>query len=185
MSRPDLMTPPPRPPEPPPFPEDEPVDPRRKRSKPDLEIETDPRFPSGPWVGFYLMKPSPERHQMELGLSFRKGVMTGEGRDKIGNFLIRGKYTVEDGKCWWTKSYIGRHDVFYHGYNEGKGIWGIWEIPPSYDGGFHIWPVGIGDPTHPRLAEAVDRPAETEAEVTVEEPGEVTVEEPLEVGAPV
>ena len=178
------MTPPPRPPDPPAIPEDEPTDPRRHRPKAQIETETDPRFPSGPWVGFYLMKSSPQRHQMELGLTFIKGVMTGEGRDKIGKFLIRGKYTVEDGKCWWTKSYIGQHDVFYHGYNEGKGIWGLWEIPPTYSGGFHIWPVAMGDPTHPKLAVAVDRPAEVEVATPVNESTEVKVEDPLEVGSP-
>jgi hypothetical protein len=123
---------------------------------------------------------------MELGLTFRNGVMTGEGRDWVGQFLIRGKYTVEDGKCWWTKSYIGKHDVFYHGYNEGKGIWGMWEIPPTYDGGFHIWPVAMGDPTQSKLSEAIDRPAEAgaESEIKVEDPAEVKVEEPIEVGVP-
>jgi hypothetical protein len=122
--------------------------------------ETDPRFPSGPWTGFFLMEHWPGRHQMELHLSFRQGVMTGEGRDRIGPFLIRGRYSLDDGKCHWTKRYIGRHDVAYQGFNEGKGIWGLWEIPPSSKGGFHIWPEGMGDPTSPHLAEAVDTPAE-------------------------
>ena len=91
--------------------------------------ETDPRFPSGPWLGFFLMAHMPGRHMMELQLSFHEGVMTGEGRDMIGLFLIRGKYKLDDGKCRWTKRYVGKHDVAYQGYNEGKGIWGLWEIP--------------------------------------------------------
>jgi hypothetical protein len=128
-------------------------------SEPPLE-ETDPRFPSGPWTGFYLMEHLPGRHSMELHLSFRQGVMTGEGRDPIGPFLIRGKYDLSDGKCHWAKRYIGKHDVAYQGYNEGKGIWGLWEIPPSSKGGFHIWPEAMGDPTNPHLAEAIDEPAE-------------------------
>ena len=111
--------------------------------------ETDPRFPSGPWQGFFLMAHLPGRHKMELHLNFRKGVMTGEGRDLIGPFLIRGKYDLDDGKCRWTKRYVGKHDVAYQGYNEGKGIWGLWEIPPSWRGGFHIWPSAMGDPTFP------------------------------------
>src|SRR5438876_1110037 len=37
--------------------------------------ETDPRFPSGPWQGFFLMAHLPGRHQMELHLNFRKGIM--------------------------------------------------------------------------------------------------------------
>src|SRR5208283_158196 len=101
---------------------------------PESQIETDSRFPSGPWCGFFLMSHLPGRHQMELHLTFRQGVMTGEGRDRIGAFLIRGRYQVEDGQSWWTKRYIGKHDVSYRGYNEGKGIWGLWEIPPSWKG---------------------------------------------------
>ena len=57
--------------------------------------ETDPRFPSGPWQGFFLMAHWPGRHTMELHLDFHQGVMTGEGRDMIGDFLIRGKYNIE------------------------------------------------------------------------------------------
>ena len=142
------------------------------RPEPPLDVETDPRFPSGPWRGFFLMAHWPGRHQMELDLTFRQGVMTGEGRDRIGPFLIRGKYNLDDGKCHWSKRYIGKHDVAYQGYNEGKGIWGIWEIPPSWRGGFHIWPTAMGDPTSPHLAEAIETRrsragGRTEAEVEV------------------
>ena len=127
--------------------------------------ETDPRFPSGPWQGFFLMAHLPGRHRMELDLSFREGIMTGDGRDMIGAFLIRGKYNLEDGKCSWSKRYIGKHDVAYQGYNEGKGIWGLWEIPPSWRGGFHIWPTAMGDPTSPQLREAVDEPIQFQSEI--------------------
>ena len=106
--------------------------------------------------------------------------MTGEGRDSIGAFLIRGRYSVDDGKCHWTKKYVGKHDVAYHGYNEGKGIWGIWEIPPSWRGGFHIWPLAMGDPTLNKLAEAADQPLEIELGADVDSVG---VSEPATVGA--
>src|SRR4051812_1930084 len=96
-----------------------------------VDVETDPRFPSGPWVGFFLQPVLPGRHMMDLHLVFRHGSLTGEGRDWVGKFLVRGKYTVEDGKCYWTKRYVGKHDVFYAGFNEGKGIWGTWEITPQ------------------------------------------------------
>jgi hypothetical protein len=129
-------------------------------TSPKPAAETDPRFPSGPWQGFFLMASWPGRHTMELHLDFCKGVMTGEGRDMIGEFLIRGKYNIDDGKCHWSKQYIEKHDVFYQGYNEGKGIWGVWEIPPTHRGGFHIWPTAMGDPTHPKLTEALDAPVE-------------------------
>jgi hypothetical protein len=126
--------------------------------------ETDPRFPSGPWRGFFLMAHLPGRHQMDLLLNFRQGVMTGEGHDMIGAFLIRGKYNLDDGKCSWSKRYVGKHDVAYQGYNEGKGIWGLWEIPPTWRGGFHIWPTAMGDPTSPRLTEAIDEPISLQSE---------------------
>lgn len=130
-------------------------------------LETDPRFPSGPWTGFFVQPLIPGRHLMELRLTFRSGEMTGEGRDWVGDFVVRGRYAIEDGKCYWTKRYVGKHDVFYKGYNEGKGIWGTWEIPPSqgdsgWHGGFHIWPEGMGDPTRPALAAEADLPVEVE-----------------------
>jgi hypothetical protein len=130
--------------------------------------ETDPRFPSGPWTGFFLQPQIPGRHQMELRLTFHKGNVTGQGRDWVGEFLIRGRYSIADGKCHWTKRYLGKHDVFYEGYNEGKGIWGLWNIAPEHNmgvglrGGFHIWPDGMADPTQPELYEEADLPVHVE-----------------------
>jgi hypothetical protein len=138
---------------------------------PKSPVETDPRFPSGPWQGFFLMAHLPGRHRMELHLSFQHGVMTGEGRDMIGSFLIRGKYNLDGGKCSWNKRYIGKHDVAYQGYNEGKGIWGLWEIPPTWRGGFQIWPTAMGDPTSPRLAEVIDEPVQIYSELELEPVG--------------
>jgi hypothetical protein len=145
-----------------------------------LPVETDSRFPSGPWQGFFLMAHLPGRHKMELHLTFRQGVMTGEGRDMIGPFLIRGKYHVDDGKCSWSKRYIGKHDVAYQGYNEGKGIWGLWEIPPTWRGGFHIWPTAMGDPTNPKLKRAIDEPVDLPVDLELEKVGAA---EPQPVGA--
>jgi hypothetical protein len=128
-------------------------------------VETDSRFPSGPWKGFFLQPVLPGRHWMELHLTFRDGRLNGEGRDWVGLFLMTGRYDLQDGRCWWTKAYIGRHELEYDGYNEGKGIWGRWQQSqsPSWHGGFHIWPVGQGidDPT--RLTEAVETPAPEES----------------------
>src|SRR5581483_6114084 len=135
-----------------------------------LDLETDPRFPSGPWTGFFLQREIPGRHLMELRLTFRNGGISGEGRDWVGQFVIKGRYSVADGKCYWTKRYVGKHDVFYQGFNEGKGIWGAWEIPPRqnlgfrFHGGFHIWPEGMGDPTQQHLTEEADLLAPAEAE---------------------
>ena len=132
-------------------------------------LETDPRFPSGPWTGFFLHRLVPGRHLMDLRLNFNQGVMTGEGRDWVGEFLIRGKYNTTDGCCHWTKRYVGKHDVFYQGFNEGKGIWGHWEIPATREstrqhGGFHIWPEGMEDPTGQVLHAEAEVPAEGEPE---------------------
>jgi hypothetical protein len=124
------------------------------------QTEQDSRFPSGPWKGFFLQPGRTDRSWMEIQLTFRKGEMRGEGRDRVGEFRFKGRYEVESGKCWWTKQYIGKHNLYYQGYNEGKGIWGVWEWLPShpYRGGFHIWPVAMGDPTGDRLAEALEEP---------------------------
>jgi hypothetical protein len=131
------------------------------------DLEQDSRFPSGPWTGFFLQKIHPAgKHWMELDLTFRKGRITGEGRDRIGAFLFTGHYDVESGKCRWTKRYLGKHDIAYSGYNEGKGIWGTWEDPhASWNrDGFHIWPVAMGDPTQQRLSEEAELPAPAETE---------------------
>src|SRR5262249_17708832 len=139
------------------------------------DLETDPRFPSGPWRGFFLQPAIPGRHQMELRLTFRGGILTGEGRDWVGMFTLRGKYDLADGRCYWTKHYVGKHDVFYQGFNEGKGIWGIWEIAdPSWRGGFHIWPEAMGDPTRDELHEEADLPLQVD---------ELTEMEPVGAGA--
>jgi hypothetical protein len=146
-----------------------------------LDLETDPRFPSGPWTGFFLQKLVPGRHLMDLRLTFRQGEMSGEGRDWVGKFVIRGRYSTADGRCRWHKRYLGKHDVFYQGFNEGKGIWGTWEISESaaqfsQRGGFHIWPEGMADPTKPSLHEAVEPP------IHVEEFEETQVPELVPVG---
>ena len=141
-------------------------------------LETDPRFPSGPWTGFFLQKSIPGRHHMDLRLTFRNGDMTGEGRDRVGEFLIKGRYDLSNGKCHWTKKYIGKHDVFYDGFNEGKGIWGVWEI--VFDrGGFHIWPEGQGDPTNEYLKAEADLPMS----LPEAEPIHMPEGEPVEIGA--
>jgi hypothetical protein len=88
--------------------------------------------------------------------------MTGQGRDQVGKFVCDGRYDVADGRCAWIKRYIGKHDVYYQGYNEGKGIWGVWNVPgpTEWKGGFHIWPEYLGDLSQPSLSEEADPPAE-------------------------
>src|SRR3954454_364685 len=128
-----------------------------------LPAETDPRFPRGKWVAFFLDKRLPGRHQMEILLTFAGGRMSGEGRDRVGKFTFEGSYDVADGKCAWVKRYVGKHAVRYKGFNEGKGIWGTWEMfwgAFAFSGVFHIWPEGMADPSQPRLTEEADVPVE-------------------------
>src|SRR5262245_44201683 len=134
--------------------------------------ESDPRLPSGPWTGYFLMPTTgSRRHATSLRLTFANGSMSGDGRDWVGAFTIAGTYDLSDGKCIWTKQYIGKHNVYYSGYNEGQGIWGTWDIPNNlgiaWKGGFHIWPEEMPDPTTPRLAEEADPPTVVEEPVAV------------------
>lgn len=124
----------------------------------DKNLEQDDRFPSGEWKGFFLQPQLPGRSWMELHLTFRDGTMRGDGRDWVGTFSMTGRYDLDSGECWWSKQYAGKHHVLYHGYNEGKGIWGLWEIPTEWRGGFHIWPVAMGDPSVLVEAESVEMP---------------------------
>src|SRR5262245_37593685 len=91
------------------------------------QLETDPRFPSGRWVGFWIQKIMPPgRHPTELFLTFANGILSGEGRDWVGKYTVHGRYDITDGRCHWTKQYLGKHHVYYEGFNEGQGIWGTW-----------------------------------------------------------
>jgi len=132
------------------------------------DLETDPSFPSGPWTGFFLQRLVPGRHQMEIKITFRGGVLSGSGRDLVGTFSLQGRYELANGHCSFMKSYLGKHSVSYQGYNEGKGIWGTWEIPPAqnmgllFRGGFHIWPEGMANPSGDQLSEEADLPVHVE-----------------------
>src|SRR5215469_11408285 len=102
-------------------------------------------FPSGRWVGYYTYGRGTQKHSMDLMLEFKNGMMTGEGADGIGLFVISGNYSGKNGECVWVKQYVGRHAVDYKGYREGKGIWGNWTLYGGR-GGFHIWPLSEGPP---------------------------------------
>jgi hypothetical protein len=129
----------------------------------------EPLFPSGPWTGFYNYHPG-DRHRMDLQLTFANGNMSGEGVDDIGRFLIKGRHDAASRECYWTKTYVGAHDVFYRGFREGKGIWGTWEITIQSHGGFHIWPRHAGG-------------GEAEAEADAEEPVDAIATQEVASGA--
>ena len=97
---------------------------------------------------------------MDLDLSFANGNMTGSGSDNIGPFSIKGRYDPANQECYWTKSYLGAHDVFYRGFREGKGIWGTWEIGIFGRGGFHIWPLHSGESEEQITAAQREEPIE-------------------------
>jgi len=101
--------------------------------------------PSGPWRGFYTYLAVEKRERMDLSLEFQDGRIRGDGTDPHGFFSISGRYQPESGDCTWTKRYPGSHDVFYKGFYEGRGIWGLWEIRSDWRGGFHIWPKGMAE----------------------------------------
>src|SRR6185369_5736553 len=104
----------------------------------------DDDFTAGPWTVFYTYWDN-RRERMDLSLTFKAGVVTGSGTDPVGIFSIQGRYDPESNNITWTKTYPGRHDVFYKGCRDNRGIWGTWEIPSSLRGGFHIWPEGHGE----------------------------------------
>ena len=110
-------------------------------------FEPDPRFPSGAWTGFFLQHWMPGRHKTEVDLFWQNGKVTGDGYDRVGPYTIDGTYDVATGECRWTKQYTGKHTVYYRGVNDGRGIWGVWEIRQMGGmyvdrGGFHLWPEG-------------------------------------------
>ena len=104
---------------------------------------------------------------MELQLTFANGAMSGDGADDIGPFVIKGRYDAQTRECYWTKSYLARHDVFYRGFREGKGIWGTWEITIRDHGGFHIWPRRAGEGEQHSGADERPEPVDAIAEPTV------------------
>ncbi|MCY3020107.1 MAG: hypothetical protein NTW87_13905 [Planctomycetota bacterium] len=116
--------------------------------------------PSGAWKGYYLYSPGGMRHRQDLTLTFSRNMITGDGMDDVGKFLIRGRYDGDGRETHWTKTYPGSHDVFYRGFYEGKCIWGTWETDGLNRGGFRIWPAALGE------AEGIEEKAEVDVEVS-------------------
>jgi hypothetical protein len=119
-------------------------------------------FPSGPWAGFYNYGRSTRKHRMDLVLIFADHTVSGDGSDDIGQFVLAGRFDGTNGECYWTKTYIGAHEVYYRGFRGDKGIWGLWELP-NESGGFHIWPLGQGEGE--QNYESAEEPAPVEAVV--------------------
>jgi hypothetical protein len=77
-------------------------------------------FPSGPWTGFYNYSNSAKKHRMDLVLTFANHVIWGDERDDVGLFVVGGRFDEANGECYWTKTYIGAHDVYYRGSAKAK-----------------------------------------------------------------
>lgn len=116
--------------------------------RPASDAETDDRFPSGDWTGFYCQPDTRQRYAMNLSLHFSDGKIAGEGDDVVGEFSVAGHYRLAEGDCAWTKQYAGQHAVEYEGAFRQGGIVGTWRIdgqPEDWCGPFFIWPAEKGD----------------------------------------
>jgi hypothetical protein len=116
-------------------------------------------FPSGEWTGFYNYKAGGPRSPMDVRFTFADGRISADGCDDVGEFVLSGAYDETTRECQWVKHYVGKHDVRYLGFREGKGIWGTWTLDGA-TGGFHVWPLNTGG-----LGESVE--ADTDVEIPV------------------
>jgi hypothetical protein len=127
-------------------------------------VETDPRFKTCRYRGFYIQFGI--RTAQEMTLTFIEGVVTGWGCDPVGRFSVSGSYDIDTGRAQWTKHYPGRHTVHYDVTAEVKnGLWGLWQIRwMAGSGGFQLWPVdGRGQGAEKELE--AEPPVETVTEV--------------------
>ena len=128
-----------------------------KRLDQEFDMERDNRFPTGEWNGFYLESHQPRRGWMHLYLSFENGKIAGEGTDYVGPWTVSGVYDSGNGRCSWTKQYIGKHKVNYKGIAGEHGIQGEWLIT-YLTGEFHIWPRSLGILNELYLQEELNQP---------------------------
>lgn len=104
------------------------------------EFESDPRFPSGPWEGFWAY--DGELASMNLYMQFVGGRVRGEGSDRIGMFDITGRYWTRHGTVVLRKHYRGYHVVRYRGSSFFPYLKGESRIASALDHGrWRIWPV--------------------------------------------
>lgn len=122
-----------------------------------LNLETDPRFPSGRWEGHWTQHGL--RGDMELDLTFRARLVRGRGRDRVGDFAISGAYSIDTGAAIIHKQYLGAHRLLYWGHAERKhGLFGWWcLLKPPCTGGWRIWPIDEGGAMQSER-EAIDEP---------------------------
>ena len=107
--------------------------------------ETDPRFPSGEWQGFYMQDGG--QHRMTVQLCFQRGRITGDGVDGVGGGRMVGTYNLDGGQVTLRKHYFAQHMVAYIG-NGGplRSLQGRWDIRADELCGFwRLWPVEAED----------------------------------------
>jgi hypothetical protein len=127
-------------------------------------------FVSGPWTGYWTYRHFPGECRTDLQLEFSNGRMTGSGADEVGPFVIGGGYDESDGRCSWTKSYVGAHDVRYSGVCANRVISGEWQVRRGWTGGFRIWPVDAG-----AVSEAAEETSEAGLELVTSAPSHSTI----------
>jgi hypothetical protein len=101
---------------------------------------------------------------MDLHLQFDRALVSGDGVDDVGRFLVRGQYLAETLECWWFKTYPESHQVYYRGTLSGRTISGRWEIARLGSGSFTIWPKEFGEMTEEFFVEKSESPAPADAE---------------------
>jgi hypothetical protein len=97
-------------------------------------------YQSGRWEGFWVQDIWGRQAMTPFFLTFAGEIVTGQGRDIIGQFTFAGEYDATTGQVRLVKQYIGKHQVFYLGQPDGEGsIQGTWHIG-DHKGPFLIRP---------------------------------------------
>ena len=98
-------------------------------------------YPSGPWVGHWDQDGMGRQSMHDLVLEFDAHRISGQGRDCVGEFTLRGEI-APDATVSLIKQYVGRHAVVYSGQHDGEGmIFGVWVLHGD-DGKFAMRPAG-------------------------------------------
>lgn len=119
--------------------------------------ETDKRFPSGIWVGYWMQ--GYIKGRMRLTLEFINGAITGEGSDPVGTFKMKGIYSLRHNMVSMSKRYYGAHSVGYVGGAADGGLNGTWQIRsiPQIDE-WRLWPLVDKVETVHHAVESEDAP---------------------------
>ncbi|MFN3168760.1 MAG: hypothetical protein ACE37H_17015 [Phycisphaeraceae bacterium] len=129
--------------------------------------ETDKRFPSGLWMGYWMQ--GYIKGRMRLTLEFSGGKITGEGTDPVGLFDMKGIYSLKHNMVSMVKRYRGAHSVGYVGGAADGGLNGTWQILriPQIDE-WRLWPVKDEHESVCHAAEEEDGPVVLIGDIEVE-----------------